>query len=210
MYSIKTFVNIIIVLAVGECHGLFYPCGSGQREAWTCVWRHWLSEAMYLVDYLRQYTWYKQLETWVKTSRYCVWSHCIITYCYIFNTIYIWIEMFPLLCMIFLVSCSLANKYFLTNILDICKVRSVSTGIILVHLIGQKFSRKKKMFLTRHTDCNLKSIPDIHGHWENLILLSKFHLWFSSHLKRSCEFSIELFLLLEDFGKQKNYSVVAL
>jgi hypothetical protein len=33
MFSIKTSVNIIIVLAVGECHGLFSPCGIGQREA---------------------------------------------------------------------------------------------------------------------------------------------------------------------------------
>jgi hypothetical protein len=33
IFSIKTFMNIIIVLAVSECHGLFSPCGSGQREA---------------------------------------------------------------------------------------------------------------------------------------------------------------------------------
>ena len=40
VFSMITFVNIIIVLAVSECHGLFSTCGSGQREARTCVWHH--------------------------------------------------------------------------------------------------------------------------------------------------------------------------
>jgi hypothetical protein len=79
-----------------------------------------------------------------------------------------------------------------------------------MHLIGQKFSRKKNVvdqtyrlqfkINSRYTWALGKSHTFIH--------ISSFI--FLTHLKRICKFPIELFLLLEDFGKQKNYSVVAL